>query len=56
MVEVVQAQKGHALKSLSSGENLNTKIRDFVAILIQFTTSSRRLDGGTYCGAPVGGK
>ena len=24
--------------------------------LIQFTTSSRRLDGGAYCGAPVGGK
>ena len=23
---------------------------------IQFTTSSRRLDGGAYCGAPVGGK
>ena len=34
MVEVVQAQKGHALKSLSSDENLNPKIRDFVAILI----------------------
>ena len=25
-------------------------------IEIQFTTSSRRLDGGAYCGAPVGGK
>ena len=24
--------------------------------LLQFTTSSRRLDGGAYCGAPVGGK
>ena len=24
--------------------------------MIQFTTSSRRLDGGAYCGAPVGGK
>ena len=24
--------------------------------LIQFTTSSRRLDGGAYCGASVGGK
>ena len=23
---------------------------------VQFTTSSRRLDGGAYCGAPVGGK
>ena len=23
---------------------------------LQFTTSSRRLDGGAYCGAPVGGK
>ena len=25
-------------------------------IKVQFTTSSRRLDGGAYCGAPVGGK
>ena len=24
--------------------------------MLQFTTSSRRLDGGAYCGAPVGGK
>ena len=24
--------------------------------LVQLTTSSRRLDGGAYCGAPVGGK
>ena len=24
--------------------------------LIQLTMSSRRLDGGAYCGAPVGGK
>ena len=24
--------------------------------LVQFTTSSRRLDGGAYCEAPVGGK
>ena len=24
--------------------------------MVQFTTSSRRLDGGAYCGAPVGGK
>ena len=34
MAEVAQARKGHALKSLSSDENLNPKIRDFVAILI----------------------
>ena len=27
-----------------------------IALVIQFTTSSRRLDGGAYCGAPVGGK
>ena len=25
-------------------------------VYVQFTTSSRRLDGGAYCGAPVGGK
>ena len=27
-----------------------------VLVFVQFTTSSRRLDGGAYCGAPVGGK
>ena len=26
------------------------------AVLVQLTTSSRRLDGGAYCGARVGGK
>ena len=25
-------------------------------VVLQFTTSSRRLDGGAYCGASVGGK
>ena len=28
----------------------------FAGVQIQLTTSSRRLDGGAYCGAPVGGK
>ena len=32
--------------------NIKTKV---CAKHIQFTTSSRRLDGGAYCGAPVGG-
>ena len=39
---------------LHRGEgSLSTRKSEYV---IQFTTSSRRLDGGAYCGAPVGGK
>ena len=38
---------------LVSYRSLNIQV---LPMLIQFTTSSRRLDGGAYCGAPVGGK
>ena len=37
-------------------DNLILMIKLFFKNVIQFATSSRRLDGGAYCGAPVGGK
>ena len=41
--------------NLTGGRELEKSARE-KAVSIQFTTSSRRLDGGAYCGAPVGGK
>ena len=43
--------------SKKAGEKLFCGFRTLVySLQLQFTTSSRRLDGGAYCGAPVGGK
>ena len=36
--------------------HIKEKSGSFIHLYIQFTTSSRRLDGGAYCGASVGGK
>ena len=46
-------------RELELGERMSNEAVDINAEeykKVQFTTSSRRLDGGAYCVAPVGGK
>ena len=53
------AHHNHTWAATKSVRNTNTQKETNITedkTQIQFTTSSRRLDGGAYCGAPVGGK